>query len=275
MESPEHERRGVVEYLEIEAKGELVSRVEKIASERVLGHEYDVWDVETDKGSWWVITNPTNLYSRDEFTSMDHVLSFHIGLMHRVFARQARSASAGDEEVDRLRKTWRKWEQAASASEAADEAEHFQAVGVQCRETLLEFVRSVARSNMVVDGDEEPKRGDFVRWSALIAKAITPTSPRLRAYLRSTAASAWELVNWLTHETNARRFDAAIAVDATAHTLSLFGLGLVRHERGEPERCPECGSYRLTGDFRSSLDAYVTLCEACEWESRPPSPAPG
>jgi hypothetical protein len=52
-----------------------------------------------------------------------------------------------------------------------------------------------------------------------------------------------------------------------ASTLDLFGMALVRHERGQPERCPQCGSYRLVGDYRSELDAYVTLCEACEWES--------
>jgi hypothetical protein len=112
VESPEHERRSVSEYVELEAENECVTHAEKISSERVMGHEYDVWDVETDKNRWWVITNPTNLYLQSEFKSMDFALSFHIGLMHRVFAKQARSARTGDEERDRLRAAWRKWEQA-------------------------------------------------------------------------------------------------------------------------------------------------------------------
>ncbi|MGH3004545.1 MAG: hypothetical protein ACRDOS_01320 [Gaiellaceae bacterium] len=255
--------------MELEAGDETVTHAEKISSERVMGHEYDVWDVETNKNRWWVITNPTNLYLKDEFKSMDYVLSFHIGLMHRVFARQARSARTGDEEKDRLRLPWRKWEQAAKASEEADEAEEFQAVGMRCREALLAFVWSVAKDEMVPDADEVPKKGDFLHWSEYIAAALTPTSPRLRGYLRKMAANTWDLVNWLTHEANAHRFDAIIAVDATAYTLDVFGMALVRHERGQPERCPECASYRLVGDYRSELDAYVTLCEACEWESEP------
>lgn len=269
MKSPEHERRSVTEYVEIEVDDEVVTRAEKIASEHVMGHEYNVWDVETDKNRWWVITNPTNLYPQSEFKGMDHVLSLHIGLMHRVMARQSQEPRTGDEEKDRLRAPWRKWEQAAKASEEADEAEDFQAVGMRCRESLLAFIQSVATDDMVPEGEETPKKGDFVHWSEHIARDITPNSSRLRGYLKKSAANAWDLVNWLTHEANAHKFDASIAVDATAHVLDLFGMALVRHERGQPERCPECRSYRLIGDYRSEIDAYVTLCEACEWESEP------
>jgi hypothetical protein len=91
-----------------------------------MGHEYDVWDVETDTSRWWVLTNPTNLYPKDQFPSMDQVLSMHIGLMHRVLSRDSMSARTGDEERDRLMLPLRKWEQAAEACEEADEAEQFQ-----------------------------------------------------------------------------------------------------------------------------------------------------
>lgn len=36
-----------------------------------------------DDGRWWVITNPTNLYSHYEFPSADYTLSFHIGVVAR------------------------------------------------------------------------------------------------------------------------------------------------------------------------------------------------
>jgi len=271
MESPEHERRSVTEYMRLEADDENVIHAEKISSERVMGHEYDVWDVETDKNRWWVITNPTNLYLQSEFKSMDYVLSFHIGLMHRVVAQQARSARAGEEERDRLGEPWRKWEQAAKASEDADEAEEFQAVGMRCREALLSLVGAIATSDLVPPGTDPPKKGDFVHWTEHIAAALAPSSRAIRSYLAKEAASAWTLVNWLTHETNAGRFDAVIAVDATASILGLFGTALVRLERGQPQRCPRCASYRLASDYRSEFDTYVTICEACEWESEPRS----
>jgi len=269
VESPEHERRQVAEYLELEAPDEKVTHAEKIASEHIMGHEYNVWDVETHKNRWWVITNMTNLYSKDQFPSMDQVLTFHIGLMHRIMARQSTSPRTGDEERERLMNPWRKWEQAAQASDEADEAEQFQAVGMQCREALLAFVKSAAKDEIVPEGAVDPAKGDFIRWSELIATATTPGSDRLRRFLRKTAANTWDLVNWVTHEANARKFDAVIAVDATAFVLDVFGMALVRHERGQPDRCPECGSYRVVGDYRSEIDSYVTLCEVCEWESEP------
>lgn len=269
MDSPEHERRNITQYVEIEAGDEEILRAEKISSEVVFEQRYDVWDVETDQNRWWVITNATNLYLQSEFKSMDHVLSFHIGLMQRVFAKNTRKAHTGEEESDRLRVAWRKWEQAAQAMDQAEEAEDFQAIGMRCREALLDFVRAVAHEAMVPNGEEKPKGADFVRWSQHIAAAVAPTSSRLRAYLRRTAASTWELVNWLTHEANARRIDGILATDATAHVLNVFGMALVRHERGEPDRCPECRSYRLAGDYRPEADVYVTLCEACKWQSEP------
>ena len=62
MESPEHQERAIRQYMEIECHDEDVDHVEKVASERVFETRYDVWDVHTDKGRWWVTTNPTNLY---------------------------------------------------------------------------------------------------------------------------------------------------------------------------------------------------------------------
>jgi hypothetical protein len=231
VDSPEHERRSVSEYVELEAGDEAVTHAERISVEHVMGHEHAVWDVETDKNGWWVITNPTNLYLQSEYKSMDYVLSFHIGLMHRMFAQQARTARTGDEERARLLLPWRKWEQAAKDSDEADEAEEFQAVGMKCREALLALVNAAAADKMVPPDLVAPAKGNFLRWSELIAAAITPDSERLRGFLRKSAANTWDLVSWLTHETNARKFDAVIAVDATANVLDAFGMALVRHER--------------------------------------------
>ena len=61
----EQEAQGIKDYVEWQARGEeKVLHAEKIASERVFERDYDVWDVHTDKERWWVITNPTNLYSQ-------------------------------------------------------------------------------------------------------------------------------------------------------------------------------------------------------------------
>lgn len=163
MDSPEHERRDVIRYFELESHGEAtVEHAEKIASERVYGQPHDVWDVHATDGRWWVITNMTNLYPQDEFKSMDYVLSFHVGLMARIGARQSREAPAGEEEQDRVPSSWRRYEQAADALNEADEAEEFQAAGMRCREALLTFVREVADAAMIPAGAPAPKAGDFI-----------------------------------------------------------------------------------------------------------------
>lgn len=269
MRDAEHERRRIREYMELEAEGETVTHLEKVASERVFGDKHDVWDVQTDEARWWVITAPTNLYSQDEFRSMDYALSFHLGLWMRMSAR--REPDVSDERRDRLSGAWRRWTQAAEALDRADEAEEFQAVGMRCRETLLAFSREVASDEMVPSGQDAPKRSDFMHWSELVADFIAKGSSndRIRAYLKSAAKTTWELVSWLTHAANASRFDGEFAVDATHGVLSAYSLVLVRYERGAPERCPRCSSYRLTSDFRPELNIeppYVTLCESCGWE---------
>jgi len=273
MDSPEYERRAIIDYYIGQSPPDAaVDHAEKIASERIYGRPHDVWDVHASDGRWWVITNPTNLYSHEEFRSMDYALSFHIGVTTRVLAHQARESHAHNAaEQERLTRVWRSYEQAGEALAQADEAEEFQAVGMRCREALLAFVRDQGDASIIPDGTEAPKRGDFVHWSALIADQVASGrhASRMRSYLKTVAQVTWELVNWLTHAANATRFDAEAAHDATGHLLGVFGMSIVRAEKGAPDRCPRCSSYRLVSDYRhedGENGVYVTLCAACGWE---------
>lgn len=272
MRSPEHERQSIIEYWRSQSSPEEdMIHAEKIATESLSGgHRYDIWDVRATDGRWWVITNPTNLYSQEEFPSMDYALSFHVGVSERVMFGESRTHET-NEQRDRLSTSFRRVQQADDALQKADEAEEFQAVGMRCRECLLAFIRETATEEMVPEGQEPPKRGDFVHWSELVAATIASgsSSSRLRSYLKTVAKSTWELVNWLTHAGNANRLDGELAVEATGHLITVYGFALVRFERGEPPRCPACRSYRLTADYRPELGsngAYITLCESCGWE---------
>jgi hypothetical protein len=81
-------KRAISDYVETQARDEKVQYAERIMSEHVVGNDYDCWDVHTDKDRYWVITNPTNLYSQYYFPSLDYTLSFHIGVMLRAAALQ-------------------------------------------------------------------------------------------------------------------------------------------------------------------------------------------
>ena len=181
MESPKHEEWAITRYvLSQSPEGSEVEHAEKVASQRVMGTKYDIWDVWTNDHRWWVITCPTNLYSQDSFPSMDFALTFHIGLTMRVWSKDR--PDIDDEEEGRARSAWRRWKQAAEALQEAEEAEAFQAVGMRCRESLLAFVREIGSEEMLPEGETPPKRGSFVQWAEIIAGAVAagPRSDRLR-----------------------------------------------------------------------------------------------
>ncbi len=271
--APAHEAREVSEYVETQVRDERVVHAEMVASERVFQRKHDVWIVHTNKTRWWVVTNPTNLYRQKDFPSVDYLLSFHVGLIARTMSRQSQHAPASDEEQNRFAAAWRRWEQATETFDTAEEAEDFQAVGMRCRECLLELVRAASSPEMVPAGTEAPKKGDFVHWSELVADeyAKGPSGADVRSYLKHSAKSTWQYVNWLTHAANAVRSDAQLALDATGHVLSTLGANIVRAEQGAPERCPSCRSYQLSSTYqpeRGTETGYVIICNRCGW-SRP------
>lgn len=263
-------KRAISDYVETQARDEKVQHAERIMSEHVVGRDYDCWDVHTDSDRYWVITSPTNLYSQEYFPSLDFTLSFHIGVMARVAALQRGAPSSGH----RLRFTpiWRRWEQAAETYDEAEEAEDFQAVGMKCRETLIQFVRALAQPEMVPNGEEAPKRADVVRWLSLIANTIAPDDRNsyIRGHLKAISKSAWDLANWLTHANGATRPDAEIVLDAAQSVIGTFGTAVMRHESGSPERCPDCGSYSIDVGFEPELmpRPYVLECENCGWQKQ-------
>ncbi len=267
--------REIREYVESQAKDEKVVHAEKVGTETILGRKHDAWDVRTDKARWWVITGPTNLYSQELFPSLDYTISFHIGLMARVAARHDPGVEHAEREFQLA--VWRRWEQAAEALDEADEAEEFQAVGMRCRECLKAMAKGMARPELVSAGREPPKRGDFVAWSELAAEffAKGASAEYVRGYLKSVSRSAWQLVNWVTHSENATREDATIAVESTQHVVGVFGRAMFRHARGLPDRCPQCGSYRigLRREPHEEPSAAVPACQACGWVQEP-APAP-
>src|SRR5947209_5947642 len=106
---PKHEERAVREYVEWQANDEKVIHAEKVGTEHLLGRTLTAWDVRTDKNRWWVITNPTNLYSQELFPSLDYTITLHIGLATRMTARHAAPTSQGQR--DRIIAVWRRWEQ--------------------------------------------------------------------------------------------------------------------------------------------------------------------
>lgn len=198
-----HEARDIVDYVEGQACDEAVSHCELVKTEFALGSRYDVWDVHIDKDRWWVVTNPTNLYSQKQFVSLDYTISFHVGLMARVAERHR---SEPEKEAADMMSVFRKVEQIRSALEAADEVEDFQSVGLQCREALVALSRALASAVELQEGDI-PKAADFKGWAEAAANSLASGSSAsaTRKFLKSVAQKNWDLVSWLTHASGATK----------------------------------------------------------------------
>lgn len=247
---------------------ELVQHAEKIRTERVMGIDYDVWDVHTNLNRWWVITNATNLYSQTLMPSIDYTLSFHIGLMARV---QARRELTDQQEIHEfLSNTHRKIYQAQLALDGADEIEEFQAIGLQCREAMTSFIREIIAAGLFEECDDAPKRGDFVAWSEHIIGVCVPggSGEYVRGYLKSICKKGWQLANWLTHAKGATRSDAALCLHATEHIINELITLALRSASKTPQRCGKCGSAKIRVTWLPDDNEYVAVCLVCDAEGR-------
>ncbi len=265
MRATKRQTEAIRNYVEDQAH-EQVIHLEKAASELVGPVRHDIWDVHCTDSRWWVITEPVNLYSQEDFKSRDVALTFHVGLSLRVSYLHDRRVPVAPEPTVMLAGSWRRWEQAFEAYDAGDEAEDFQAVGVRLRECLVSFIGETTSDELVPIGQSAPKAADFKAWTELLANRLAEgeSSAYLRSYLKKLAVETWSYVNWLTHAKNAMRMDAEIGLKAVEHLLGTFTAARMRMGR-QSLRCESCGSYRLVGG----------TCERCGWADpgyEPPEP---
>lgn len=258
MRATKPEQEEIAAYVLSQTEDEIV-HLEKVASEMVGPVRHDIWDVHCNGSRWWVVTNPSNLYSQEDFRSRDVVLTFHVGLALRMAYMRDLDVPVGPEAADLLPGSWRRWQQAFEAYDGGDEAEDFQAVGLRLRECLVSFVGETRSDHLVPAGTDPPKGSDFRGWAELLANTLASgeSSARLRSYLKGLAGETWQLVNWLTHAKNAIRADAEIGLKAVEHLLGVFTAAKLRTGR-TLNRCQDCGSYEM----------FSGACRQCGWVDR-------
>lgn len=273
----ELEERGIRDYVMSQRcpagpEDDQVEVVQKVGRRRVWGTTYDLYDVWMSSGlRWWVITNCTNLYSQDDFKSLDQVFTYHLGLMS-VSTEQFR-VQPNEDEADHLGRPWRRYSRAVDAMAEAVEAEDYQAVGIRCREALLALGREYVNADWVRLPDERPKEGDAKGWMRIYADSLS--TGRVRDYMRALSEKTWDLTVWLQHYANATDLDAKIVLSATQQLFRAYGLFMARHRSGTKERCPECDSYQLMEDFDEEFTVadgrvgrfFWYVCQSCGWES--------
>lgn len=274
LPATEEEIADITDYVEGQAPDLTVTFCQKIYSESVLSHRHDVWDVHTTKDRWWVITNPTNLYSQDMFPNLDLAVTFHLGLMLRMPRFERTPISAG--QIEPFAKAFEAAAAAQDALEQAHKVADYQTVGVRCREALLAFT-AIAQVAIPWTGEADPpKESDFKAWVEHTCSAALAgeTNKHRRQLFKSQADAAWTFVNWLTHTTSSNWHDAEAAVSITEAVISHCTNAMTLHIRDVPNECPECGDHRLTPLRAENPDDpdevwERAFCTACEWMGKP------
>ncbi len=272
LTATDEEIEDVREYFEWQAPDLEVTFMQKVYSEAVLNTRHDVWDIHTNKDRWWIITGGTNLYSQEQFPNMDLALTFHIGLMLRI-PRTAKRQPDGLRILP-FGPVLEKIEEAGTAVTQAHNLAGYQAVGVRCREALLELI-GVAQ-DAATWTDAPPQRANFRAWTEIICNDLLPgdTNKERRGALKRALASAWTFSNWLTHSKSASWIDADMAHSLTQHASGMATLLIVRELRGVPMECPNCGSPHLEPEQGENTAAPGALwerprCVDCGWTGRP------
>lgn len=269
MEMSEAEERRIRDYVNSQSPADdQAGLVQKVGSRRILGRERDLYDVHCAESRWWVITDPTNLYSQDDFPEMEQALIFHIGL--QVFMAERERTELEEEQLEHVNTAWRRFSQAVDAMNTAEESEDYQGVGIKCRDALIALVKTHADAEWIGDLDERPKAADFKGWANIFADRLS--DGRMRGYLKAIVDKTWDLTVWLQHNSNATPLDADIVIEATGQVLQVMSKLMRQRENGPTPRCPKCESYRLEEDIEQVMEPEPgfyesTVCGSCGWRT--------
>jgi AIG2-like family len=272
LKATEEEIEEVREYFEWQAPDLEVTFMQKVYSEAVGNSRHDVWDIHTNKDRWWVITGGTNLYSQEQFPNMDLALTFHIGLIIRI--PRTEEQQRDDLRILPFGRVFEKMEEAGTALTQAQSLTDYQAVGVRCREALLELI-SIAQ-DLATWTDKPPQRANFRAWVEIICNDLLPgdTNKERRGAVKSALESAWTFSNWLTHSKSATWLDADMAHALIQLASGMAARLIIRELRGVPEECPNCGLPHLEPEHAENVAAPGVLwerprCADCGWTGRP------
>jgi hypothetical protein len=281
LPATDEERANITRYFLSQSSGVEVSFLQKAYSEVILGHRHDVWDIHASDGRWWVITNPTNLYSQDQFPNMDLAVTFHIGLCLRIPRTEEQRTPLRN--IIPFGAMFAKLRETSDALRQAQNIADYQAIGMRSREVLLAFIAAaqdaaewISPTSPIRLSEAAPKRADFRAWVEVIFNVALagPHQKERRQLMKSLLDGAWKFANWLTHAQSATWHDAEAAITTTEHAVGLAASLTIMHIRSVPEQCPNCGSPHLSPEegWREDLPEIAwerPVCGDCGWAGTP------
>jgi len=241
-----------------------------------LGSIVNVWNVKA-KSAWWIVEGveaPMNLYPQDAFYfSADEAYSFHMGITQRLGARyQKEFKHVLDEiplDIERIKGISRKLNLAAQQLSNAIEPEHFQSIGLTCRECLIELGKELGKRNKKLLEEKSLKSADFKGIANAFIDYYIPGEQNsdLRNYSRKFVDIAWSYCSLIVHSPNKTHPDIKIAILFTSTIVSLFENLFLKHIGFDSEmQCSECKSRDLKFIETNNRTEVVLHCNHCDHE---------
>lgn len=245
-----------------------------------LGVDVYVWNVKTDTdGDWWVVEGdnvPMNLYPQSAYYfGADEVYSFHMGLMQRMSVSQ--DEYNPEDFVDGVTldaeiapQLFRKLKSVATLIDTAKEIEDFQAIGVQCREILIELGNHIYNPMMAGNG-EQPQASNFKRKCELFIQFYLkgPENSDYRNIIKKLTEATWDYANKITHSRSATYYEVSTCVTLCISLVGVYENILQKvFDPLSQYHCSICQSKKLSiagddSDEDGIVQKLYLHCEEC------------
>lgn len=240
-----------------------------------MGGEIHVWNVKTKTdGSWWVVEGegvPMNLYTQNEFYfSADEAYSFHLGISQRLQARHHLEFKHIIDEVpldiEHVKSISRRLNNAAVALNDVSAPEDLQAIGLTCRESLIELAGVLVNDNPNLLEEKGLKAADFKGIAREVIAIYAPgkSNSKLRKRSRDVMEAAWDHSSEIVHSPNKNIPDAKICLLLTCSAVSLIQNLFLKYLGFDSEpKCSVCKSMDFEILVSEDSEEALFSCNSC------------
>ncbi|KEY19066.1 hypothetical protein [Kaistella antarctica] len=266
----------IIHYFKSYNDSEAITNIKCEKTFSDLDYDVNVWNIKTIKEAFWVVEGkdiPMNIYTQNAFYfSADEAYSFHIGIIERLSkSHQNNFKHIIDElplDIERIKSINRKLNLASEKLSLDLEPEEFQAVGLICRESLVELSKELCKRNEELIKEKDFKASDFKNVASTFIDLYIDGSKNsaLRSHSKKIVDIAWSYCSTIVHSQNKSYPDVKIALLFTSMAVSLLENLFLKYIGFDNEAiCSVCGSKKII-IVQKTEDIFIKSCESCKNE---------
>lgn len=171
-------------------------------------------------------------------------------------------------DIKQIKSINRKLNMAAEKLSFELEPEEFQAIGLICRESLIDLGNELSNRSPEIIKEKGLKASDFKSIAYEFISFYIPgeSNSELRNYSRKIVDIAWSYNSAIVHSPNKTYPDVKIALLFTSALVSLFENLFLKYIGFDNElACRECGSKNIEL-FEGENETLIAVCKSCNNE---------